>query len=1044
MKQTSIFILLLLLYSTIQAQHYSFETGTAAPFQATDPGLSQLSVVSAPYKDGSAALEWNWTAPTSLMIDTHINLRNFRDGVAFWVYNETPHPGKLTGEFRDTNNQVRYQFQFGLNYTGWRICRIGSRYMNGNKTISTNLKLHLLTPSGVDQGRLYIDRFTFMADVGYQNAPDAQQPTNNEERYINHWNSLWKWESELTHDLAVSPTLTAEQETTLTSIEAAIADRLPRAANSSVIANATALFTASTIRNSDTFWIGSPLVVKPDKTASDISLAELGTMMMGLAQDALFNNSTTSRQHYIDLWDFAHDQGFAYGSAMGNNHHYGYETRQIFQSAYMMRDHLSSTGRIEDVAATLSFWSGLPEARNTFNNTRDGIVDTWNTLLFPRLIAAMLTPEPTQRYRALASLVRWMSSSLEFTPGNMGGLKPDGTVFHHAGHYPAYAVGGFEGIGNFIATLAGSSLNLTHSARTNLATSLHAMARYTHLTDWSIGLSGRHPHQGGMTSAVIEAFGLLALLGGIDDPTQAIDPSLAGEYLRLQSTDTPLKQHLSTHTAASTPSGFFVYNHAAAGVHRFGNNMVNIKGYNSDVWGSEIYTNDNRYGRYQSYGAVEIFNEGNPVSRTNSRFNEAGWDWNRLPGTTTIHLPLDLLESPITTTLMARSKEDFAGASSLQGRYGIFGMKLWEENHINNTNYTRDFKARKSVFAFDKRIVCIGTGISNSNTQHPTQTTLYQQSIIASTDRMSVNGTFQDASGFHYDSEETDGPSQLSDLSGNYYRVSGRHRIIVEGKQQHSRHNKTRESTTGNFLTARIDHGTSPSNATYEYMIMLRPTPMEQRRWNTDPGYRVLQADHAAHSIHDTISGVTAIVSYESHSPATGILRHIPAETLVMIQQHEAQTMTLSICDPSLRMPVKTNNSDNTAINGPASTRHLTLQGNWEMSQPDKAVNISYENQQTQLMVTLQPGMPTEITLRPIGTSTSAHTTRALHISTTSNQLTVQGMTTAVSIFDTTGRRLATQDFQSEEKKFQLEKGKLYLLVAHLPNHQVQTHKFYL
>lgn len=82
--------------------------------------------------------------------------------------------------------------------------------------------------------------------------------------------------------------------------------------------------------------------------------------------------------------------------------------------------------------------------------------------------------------------------------------------------------------------------------------------------------------------------------------------------------------------------------------------MVTLKGYTTDVWGSEIYRKDNRYGRYQSYGSVQIM--GYP-SRLASGYDENGWDWNRLPGTTTIHLPFELLDSPLPGTTMAHSKE---------------------------------------------------------------------------------------------------------------------------------------------------------------------------------------------------------------------------------------------------------------------------------------------------------------------------------------------------------------------------------------------------
>ncbi|MDD2284590.1 MAG: chondroitinase family polysaccharide lyase [Paludibacter sp.] len=1033
--------LFLVFLGVLNAQQYSFDSGSMAPFQPAEPAKAQLSLVNVPYKNGNAALQWNWTAPTSLMIDYQVTLKNFRDGVIFWVYNETPGTTPLRGEFRDTNNNVRYYFNFGMNFSGWRICRIGSRYMLGNKSVSANLKLHLLTPSGVNQGRLFIDRFSFVSDVGYQNAPDAQQPDNTEAGYINHWNSLWKWESELTYDLPLPASLTETQLTSLQSIEEGIDKRLPQSASSSAISTAKKQFNNANIRKEGGFWVGAPLVVKPDKGASDISLAELGTMMYGLALDALFNNNQTSLQQYLDLWDYAHSQGFAYGSAMGNNHHYGYETRQIFQSAFMMREALDTSGKLDEVAATLSFWSGLPESRRAFDMVREGVVDTWNTLLFPRLIAAMLIRDLPQRYRAVNALVRWVDSSFAYTPGNLGGFKRDGTVFHHAGHYPAYAVGGFEGIGDFISTLPASSFNLSLTARKNFAESLFAMSRYTHFTDWSIGLSGRHPHQGSMTSAVIESFGLLSLLGGVYDTNESIDSKLAGAYLRLETVNTPLKQQLSSYPTGDLPSGFFVYNHAAAGVHRLGNSMVTIKGYNSDVWGSEIYTNDNRYGRYQSYGAVEIFNEGTPVSRRNSRFNQAGWDWNRLPGTTTIHLPLNLLESPVTSTLMARSKEDFAGASSLSAEFGIFGMKLWEENLINNTNYTRDFKARKSVFVFGKRLVCIGTDISNSNASYPTETTLYQQTINTSTDQFVLDGNAYYALGYNVDSQISSEPTVLSDISGNYYRLTPPYRIIIEGKEQVSKHDKTRIETRGNFLTARIDHGKSPAGARYEYMIMLKPNPLERIRWSGDPAYRVWQADAAAHIVHDTISRVTGYVAYQTIQPTKGIVKQLSAESLLMLLQTDDVNLVMSVCDPSLHLPEKTNNSENTLTQSAQVVKEIILEGNWRLKNQLDNVTISLSNGQTLLSVKCQYGIPVEFEMQKIDTATDDSRVNKLNISSTKNRLEIDGYTESVTILDITGTVVAFKDYSSEKKTFFLTENRLYLLVARLSDNTLISQK---
>ena len=778
----TIFILFFSLLSfLLSAQNYSFDVGTYAPFSATN---AELTLVQAPFKDGKSALEWKWNSASELKVDYAVTHNNFRDGLICWIYNEIPTDKPLKAEYRDSNNKEQYSFEFGLNYTGWRICRIGSKYMKGPKQTSNNLRLHLISPTGTIKGRLFLDRMSFVADVGYQNAPDAQQPENIDPEYINHWSSMWRWESTLNYAQAPLASLSPSQTEALNKTEQAIATLIPISANTSLINNAKNIFTNAQIKRSGDFIIGSPLVVNHDKKAGEITFAELGTMMLGLAQDAAFNENNTSRDNFLFLWDYAIDQGLAWGSAMGNSHHYGYEVRDIFRATFLMRKELKEAGKIQVVADALGFWSGLAESRTTYDITRDGLVDTWNTLLFERLISTILIPIDTERYRAIESLVKWAESSLAYTPGNMGGIKPDGAVFHHAGHYPAYAIGGLDGLGTFMAAIEPGGFEISNEARRHMSDALFAMSNYTNFKDWTIGLSGRHPHMGAMSKGVVEAFAYLALMGGIDTPADSYDKKLAAEFLRLDTENNPIRNKFTGITPANTPEGFFVLNHAALGVHRFGNSMVSIKGYNSDVWGSEIYTKDNRFGRYQSYGAVEILNGESPVSRSESRFSENGWDWNRLPGTTTIHLPLNLLESPSTGTLMARSEEDFAGASSLLGQFGVFGMKLKEKNDINNINYTPDFVARKSVFAFGKRLICIGSDISNSNNSYETETTLFQNAIKNSSEVIAVNGTAVNISNYNFDSGQAQQPTVISDVNANYYRISDRNRVIISGGEQ--------------------------------------------------------------------------------------------------------------------------------------------------------------------------------------------------------------------------------------------------------------------
>ena len=112
--------------------------------------------------------------------------------------------------------------------------------------------------------------------------------------------------------------------------------------------------------------------------------------------------------------------------------------------------------------------------------------------------------------------------------------------------------------------------------------------------------------------------------------------------------------------------------------------MVTLKAFNKYVWSSEIYHNANRYGRYQSHGSAQIIPMGDrpELTRADKGFDENGWDWNRMPGATGIHLPLKMLESPKKHTLMLRSEETFGGSGNLDNRYGAMGFKLGPSSGI--------------------------------------------------------------------------------------------------------------------------------------------------------------------------------------------------------------------------------------------------------------------------------------------------------------------------------------------------------------------------
>lgn len=944
-----IFLFLFSSLSSSYAQLVGFEESVPQTFKVA--GKGELKISSLFYKEGKSSLEWDFQPGSTLDVQVSplsLNAKKEQQfGITLWIYNEKPQQDSVRFEFLNEAGEVSYWFSYHLQAAGWRACWISFAYMNGNKKDKNIVGYRLVAPQR--EGRIFLDRLTFPEKkMNLRTTPDQQLPTNNglSNRDLWHWCLVWKWEKQ-SYDIPLLSKLTSRQKKDLKTIEQRLTDFLDvKKAPQGQVNAAYKTFEKAAITPSaaGTGFTGMPVVApdEQDKKKGEMSWNDIETMLAGFAYDACYNQNETSKKNYFTVFDYAIDQGFAFGSGMGTNHHYGYQIRKIYTTAWLMRNEIYKHPHRDVYLSTLRFWAALQETRQPCSPGRDELLDSWHTLLMAKLISAMMFPDANRQEQALNGLSRWLSSSLRYTPGTIGGIKVDGTTFHHGGFYPGYTTGVLATIGQFIAFTNGTDFELTEEARQHIKSAFIAMRNYCNFYEWGIGISGRHPFGGKMGSEDIEAFANIALSGDLSGRGDAFDHGLAADYLRLiRNGDTPNARFFKKEgiQPAQAPQGFFVYNYGSAGIFRRADWMVTLKGYTTDVWGAEIYAKDNRYGRYQSYGSVQIMGKGNPVSRAGSGFVQEGWDWNRLPGTTTIHLPFELLDSPLKGTTMVRSEENFSGSSSLGGMNGMFAMKLMERDY---DNFTSDFVARKSVFCFDNRMICLGTGITNSNADYPTETTLFQTKF---------NGKEPKADNDDY---------WLHDGYDNYYHVvDGTVRSQVA--DQESRHEKTREKTAGKFSSAWIEHGKAPKDGTYEYMVLIQPSAAELDELQKTPAYEVLQRDQMAHVVYDKKTGITGYAAFEAYQPVNDqFIVSIPAETMVMYGKESDNRIRLSVCDPNLNLAEKTYTTKEPSR--PISKK-IVVKGIWMLPSPQEGIQLEYEGNNTLLNVTCQHGQPVEMLL---------------------------------------------------------------------------------
>ena len=954
-KFFQLLFILTYLSSSAFAQFVSFEEEIPCNFKSSDK--QELALSSSYYKEGSKSLEWKFSPNSILDIPSEsVFTLEGDNGITLWIYNEKPQQDSLRFEFYSPNGHVSHHFGFRLYAAGWRACWISFKHMQGDKQDKKIAGYRIIAPNRT--GRVFIDRLTFpVKKINDRTTPDLQMPTNNSLTYRDlwHWCRVWQWE-QYQYDLPLSESLTTDEKQELATVEARLTAILdtPKAPKKG-ISKAYSTFKAANIRPSSNGFTGAP-VVAPDelnRRKGELSWNDLEDMLSGFAYDAYYNHSAQSAKNYFLVWDYAINQGFAFGSGMGTNHHYGYQVRKIYTTAWLMRDAIWKAPNRDNILSALIFWSALQETRIPFQYGRDELLDSWHTLLMAKTVSALLFVDERERARALAGLSRWLSGSLQYSPGTIGGIKVDGTTFHHGGFYPAYTTGVLAMVGQFIALTSHTRYVPTMEARQVLKSAFISMRNYCNIYEWGIGISGRHPFGGSMKENDVAAFAYLALAGDLSGESNTFDHHLAADYMRLGNNDTPEAIYFRKEgiTPAKAPQGFFVYNYGSAGIFRRNDWMVTLKGYTTDVWGSEIYRKDNRYGRYQSYGSVQIM--GYP-SRKASGFDENGWDWNRLPGTTTIHLPFDLLDSPLPGTTMAHSKENFSGSSSLEGKNGMFAMKLMERNL---KNFTPDFVARKSVFCFNNRMICLGTGISNSNASFPTETTLFQSTFQKGKSDIYVDGKLKNVP-FHQ--ELNDGKRHcIQDGYNNYYLVNGDN-VQIQIARQDSHHEKTRAKTQGTFASAYINHGAAPQNAGYEYMVLIQPSPKELDAARRKAPYQILHKDSIAHVVIDKQTGITAYAAFETYLPQKDeLFLSIPAETMVM-QKQSGSNLLLSVCDPNLNISEK---AFTTKEPSRPIEKKLILKGQWKCKTLQEDVTVEVGQTETVLTVTCRHGQPIEFIL---------------------------------------------------------------------------------
>ncbi|MGL5675530.1 MAG: chondroitinase family polysaccharide lyase [Cellulosilyticaceae bacterium] len=961
-------------------------------------------------KFGDTSLKWSIGQEGTMRISTDIGYRAFdgnpsdqrRSSFVMWLYNECPSKEKLTLEFLE-QGKVATHFEFGLDFKGWRCAWVMyDRDMKGTPTEQMD-QLVIRAPKSMEGKDLYFTNIILSTPLDARHhMRDEQLPFVNldaDQRSNSHWMSVYAF-YEAYKKFNLTGQVAKEQLEDLEIIHERYQEYLCERREVVDFKHLKAKYISCEIRVEEGEIKGRSIDYQAsfvtlnafDKTKylekiNSIQAKEYFKVMYDLA---IFLYKAEDKTHqgevkemFVRMFWHLWDQGFAKGSNAGTLHHLGYEMLQYYPAVYLMKDVLKKAGWMEEAMGAMNWFSGM--GRIFYEELEaEGInMDVINTLIEGMFASVLMVDDTVLQSELLGAFNKWLTFACSPKSGLKGPFKYDGLGFHHQGFYPAYARDGLNGVTPIIYLIHGTCYGLPKEQHELVKQAVLNFRIFSNRNQFLLSVSGRHPK--GTEALSLTPFKYMTLAGS-PDRQQEVDHQVAAAYLRLtEGEQDSFADKLKGMGIQSekAPVGNWSMNYAALSLHRRGEWLVGVKGHSKYVWANESYLDANLYGRYISHGQIQVMNQGSPVSNKESGYFQQGWDWNSWPGTTTIHLPIEKVKSDVRNVdtfsgfeEMLFSDESYAGAVDLEGRQGMFAMKLHEHPKYNGSH-----RARKSVFMFENRILALGSDIENNDSQYPTRTTLFQSYLRKSDEPIYIGGD-QEITGLGYKESFTlESTTYLMDNHNIGYILPAGHKVTVTREYQQSRDQHDDGVTYGEFAKAVIEHGYAPQDAGYEYLMLIDTSLEALHSLKENSPYTILQKNSKAHIVKDHETGILAYALFEANEKINkGQIVGIDTPALVMTEEKEDEFL-ISISDPDLRLYEGRDESqyDERGIQKEVSvysrewrgnpsqmhTLQLTLVGEWELAhENNKCRVLSRGDGNTVLAVDTVEGAKVEIRLK--------------------------------------------------------------------------------
>ncbi|VGO19074.1 Chondroitin sulfate ABC endolyase [Pontiella sulfatireligans] len=961
--------------------------GSGLP-KGLDASNSKVSIDTARRIRGDQALRWDWNAGAELKFQLPIacapkwDIRDQNNFPAtrvfkFWIYNEEPLPEKqLKIVFGDEQGEP-CSFPVNLDFSGWRTAWVSYQRDMQGKPDRDLAYVRFIAPEDVESGTFWIDDISpsLLIDKRHQTA-DWQVPFLSKHKQsvyafgagdvnlmLDRSVDKASFEGKLSAADRAAFSLIEEKLSAFYDPKAGDVDALERRfLNYGIVKDATGVIRGAYLPYIPCHSVGYPKRLKAQLNAMKKNKSDMygySSLMLDIARNYLYwkdepsgnRNAERLKTLFVLMSEHLLDQGWQAGSSQGTTHHFGYASRNWSAAVFLMRNELEQAGLLESMTDSMVWYFSTkrhfldPPSKVVYN------MDYLNTFAFSDLLTLASLPDSPWKAHFLGTFSKSLSTGLCVpSPGNQGGIKSDGSLFHHHMHYTGYGLPAMGGVVKLVDIFDGTPYEFS--------TEVYGVLKLAFLRaqlwgyPWSgLNACGRHP-----LVAENELISSITKQLALSKPgTDGCDIELAAAYLSMEGGEAQ-KIFGQTIEAEDLPLGAWSMNYHGGGIYKYGNSSVQLKGYGNGVRSHETYKDDNRYGRYGSHGTIMVFKN---TRKHPSGFLQPGWAWSQPPGATTLMLNPDQLEGHKGNSgLRVPQNTPFGGSAHLDNEIGLFGFQL---DRVDGKPHEQSIQMRKSVLSIDGKLICLGSDLSGSS-KYPLATTLFQSGLRKGNDIVIVEGSKMPLKQPISKGWKTGGilPSWLIDPYGTgHYIAPGSQFKLTIGKQV-SKHNKTRKLTEGEFSLAWLEHGIFAKNASYEYVSLLDADVGMMQRFDkqmasSKPFYYVKRKNAATHAIHVPEHKVWALVNFEPLADPVGPILEVSQPCFVLMKQLPDESIRLSVTDPRLELTETTTAAPVDVV--------LRIKGRYRLTGSEEGVLATVVSGNTELTVRCAEGQSTAFTI---------------------------------------------------------------------------------